>query len=234
MNKKIWVISEAEKKIIRSLLLKGRKEQVEKIDFAIIEFDAFYKLFTDEEADILKKFLSINPKEIGYKLPFLGFESPIDLISIPNQTFIKDGEMEIIPCPYLPKKTFEAYARLNSAIQNDINKKLLVNHGYRSPARQVFLFFDILERVFNFDFDKTIQRVCFPDYSEHVCSKMQAIDFMTETGIKSDRFDATEEYQWLQNNAQRFGFYESYPKGNALDMMYEAWHWHHENLEYET
>ncbi|MEK9156811.1 MAG: hypothetical protein AAB448_01590 [Patescibacteria group bacterium] len=25
-----------------------------------------------------------------------------------------------------------------------------------------------------------------------------------------------------------FHLYESYPKDNALDMMYEPWHWHYE------
>jgi D-alanyl-D-alanine carboxypeptidase len=106
-----------------------------------------------------------------------------------------------------------------------IGKKVLVLYGYRSPARQVFIFFDILERIYNFDLDKTIRRVCFLDYSEHVCTKRQAIDFMTSDGEKGDDFDKSEEYQWLQENAAKFGFSESYPKDNVLDMMYEPWHW---------
>lgn len=118
---------------------------------------------------------------------------------------------------------------MNKEIEKDIGKKLLIQYGHRSPARQVFIFFDVLAREnFNFDFNKALKRVCFPDYSEHVCSKRQAIDFMTEDGIRGDGFYMTEEYGWLKNNANKFGFYESYPKDNKLGIMYEPWHWHFE------
>ena len=113
-------------------------------------------------------------------------------------------------------------------MNNEIGKKVLVLYGHRSVARQIFIFFDILERFYNFDVGKTIKRVCFPNYSEHVCMKKQAIDFKTQDSTISDDFDKTEEYKWLQKNAKRFNFYKSYPKNNNLDMMYEPWHWHHE------
>lgn len=121
-----------------------------------------------------------------------------------------------------------AYLRLNEAMKGGIEKELLVLYGHRSPARQIFIFFDILERIYNFDFDKTIQRVCFPDYSEHVCIKQQAIDFKTTDDAPADAFNQKEEYFWLKSNAAQFGFYESYPKDNSLGMMYEPWHWHYE------
>lgn len=111
---------------------------------------------------------------------------------------------------------------------NEIGKKVLVFYGHRSVARQIFLFFDILQRLYDFDVEKTLKRVCFPDYSEHVCMKKQAIDFKTEDHTLSDNFDKTEEYKWLQQNAHRFNFYESYPYDNNLNMMYEPWHRHHE------
>jgi D-alanyl-D-alanine carboxypeptidase len=123
---------------------------------------------------------------------------------------------------------YEAYERLNQAISQDLDKRLLVLYGYRSPARQVFIFFDILERIYDFDFNKTMARVCFPDYSEHVCTQRQAIDFKTEDDISSDRFDSAQEYAWLKENAGQYGFFESYPKNNSLGMMYEPWHWHYE------
>jgi D-alanyl-D-alanine carboxypeptidase len=118
--------------------------------------------------------------------------------------------------------------QLNEAMQKDIGKTLQVLYGHRSPARQVFIFFDILERIYNFDFEKTMQRVCLPDYSEHVCTQQQAIDFKAETGPPVDTFDQKQEYTWLKANASSFGFYESYPKDNAFGMMYEPWHWHYE------
>ena len=224
-----WIFTEDEKKIISSLVAKGKEEQEKNEKFAITDFDSFYSLFTEDEISIMKKYLSIEPKKIGYKLPYLGLEDiPTDIVPIPDQTYILNGERVVIPCQYLPVETYKAYEQMNKAIQKDINKKLLVSYGYRSPARQVFIFFDILARKYNFDFNKTLRRVCFPAYSEHVYAKRQAIDFRTEDGTPSEDFDKTDEYQWLKRNAKRFGFFESYPKKNSLDMMYEPWHWHHE------
>ncbi len=37
-------------------------------------------------------------------------------------------------------------------------------------------------------------------------------------------FDATTGYTWMVNNAYRFGFVLSYPKGNTY-YIYEPWHW---------
>lgn len=112
-------------------------------------------------------------------------------------------------------------------MREEIGKEIGVLYGYRSPARQVFIFFDILERKYNYDFDKTIERVCFPDYSEHVCFQKQAVDFLTKEGI-CEGMERTKEYEWLKENAVRFGFTESYPKDNNLGMMYEPWHWRYE------
>lgn len=230
MSKEIWAISEREKTLISSILIKGKKEQEKNDKFAIIEFDDFFKLFTTEEVTVLKKFLSIEPKKIGYELPFIGADSNSGiLVPIANQIYFENNKQMKVPCQYLPEKPYEAYLKLNEAIKKDTGKKLLIQYGHRSPARQVFIFFDILERKkFDFNFNQALKRVCFPDYSEHVCSKKQAIDFMTEDGLKGDGFDITQEYEWLKKYANEFGFYESYPKDNSLGMMYEPWHWHFE------
>ena len=178
---------------------------------------------------ILKKYLAINPEDLGFRTSFLGFEeAPKNIVQVPNQVIDAQNGSHIIPTQYLPVHVFHAYERLNTTMQIDINKRVLVLYGYRSPARQAFIFFDILERIYDFDFKKTIRRVCFPSYSEHVCSQRQAIDFTTAIEGRSEDFGKTQEYEWLKKNASTFGFYESYPKNNVFDMMYEPWHWHYE------
>jgi hypothetical protein len=225
----MWEFTEDEKLLITSLVDKGRKEHWRNEKFAIIDFKNFYALFTPDEAAILKKWLALNPERLGYQLPYLGAkDNARDIVPIANQTFREDGQTHTIPCQYLPRNVYEAYQQLNEALYSDLGKKLLVLFGYRSPARQVFIFFDVLEGIYNFDFNKTIKRVCFPDYSEHVCTQRQAIDFQTQEGLASDEFDTTEEYAWLKKNGGRFGFYESYPQNNTVGMMYEPWHWHFE------
>ena len=97
--KNIWIFTDEEKELISSFLAKGKQEEKINEKFAIIDFESFYKLFSNPEIDVMKKYLAIDPKIIGYKLPFLGFEeTPNDII------------------------------KLNKAIEKEINKKLLVKY----------------------------------------------------------------------------------------------------------
>lgn len=223
--------TEAEKALIHSLLVKGRAVQTQQPGFAIIDFDAFFALFTDAEVAILQKYLATDVAALNYKLPHLGVEPiPTDLVPIAGQRYVVDGQHHLITCQYLPQEAYAAYKQMNQTMHDEIGKQLLVLYGYRSPARQVFMFFDILERKYDYDFEKTLKRVCFPAYSEHVCSRRQAVDYMTVDGIKGEGFETTQEYRWLQDHAHSFHFFESYPKDNRLDMMYEPWHWHYEKV----
>lgn len=60
-------------------------------------------------------------------------------------------------------------------------------------------------------------------YSEHQLGT--AIDFVT-TGIQGniDGFENTPAFTWMVENAYKYGFVMSYPKGNAY-YIYEPWHW---------
>lgn len=60
-------------------------------------------------------------------------------------------------------------------------------------------------------------------YSEHQLGT--TIDFTTKkTGDLSTTFDVTAESKWLVENAYKYGFVLSYPKGNKY-YVYEPWHW---------
>lgn len=60
-------------------------------------------------------------------------------------------------------------------------------------------------------------------YSEHQLGT--AADFTTPTvGGTFVGFDKTTAYQWLTDNAYKYGFILSYPKNNAY-YTYEPWHW---------
>lgn len=167
-------------------------------------------------------------------MPYIGYTEPGKIVAIADQAYEVDGEFITIPTQYLPERVYSAYLQLNGAMKADLGKELQVLYGHRSPARQIFMFFDILEQVYDFDFNKTIQRVCLPDYSEHVCVRRQAIDFKAAEGAPIDGFDQKEEYAWLKANAATFGFYESYPQHNKLGMMYEPWHWRYEVIDAQS
>lgn len=69
-------------------------------------------------------------------------------------------------------------------------------------------------------------------YSEHQLGT--TLDFIT-TGLggQLNGFDKTQSYQWLLDNAYRFGFELSYPKGNSY-YMYEPWHWRYVGVKLAT
>ncbi len=60
-------------------------------------------------------------------------------------------------------------------------------------------------------------------YSEHQLGT--TLDFGTPevTGAYMS-FESTTAFEWLQNNAHKYGFILSYPKGNSY-YQYEPWHW---------
>jgi LAS superfamily LD-carboxypeptidase LdcB len=60
-------------------------------------------------------------------------------------------------------------------------------------------------------------------YSEHQLGT--AVDFTTtKVGGNFVGFDKTPEYAWLLENAYKYGFVLSYPKGNSY-YVFEPWHW---------
>lgn len=60
-------------------------------------------------------------------------------------------------------------------------------------------------------------------YSEHQLGT--TLDFTTKkVGATFSGFEKTDEFKWLQENAYKYGFVLSYPKGNSY-YQYEPWHW---------
>lgn len=63
-----------------------------------------------------------------------------------------------------------------------------------------------------------------PGYSQHHTGN--AIDLSQKSvNYLSQSFDKTNEFKWLANNADKYGFYLTYPKNNQKGIMYEPWHW---------
>ncbi|MBU1292741.1 D-alanyl-D-alanine carboxypeptidase family protein [Patescibacteria group bacterium] len=106
---------------------------------------------------------------------------------------------------------------LDAAKEDDIS--LLIISAYRSFGTQTAL--------------KNSYRVTYGSgantfsadqgYSEHQLGT--TVDITTPAvGATFTGFDQTEAFKWLTENAWRYGFVLSYPKGNAY-YQYEPWHW---------
>ena len=69
-------------------------------------------------------------------------------------------------------------------------------------------------------------------YSEHQLGT--TVDFTTQLlGAAFEKFDTITAYFWLTENAYKFGFVLSYPKGNGY-YIYEPWHWRFVGIELAT
>lgn len=69
-------------------------------------------------------------------------------------------------------------------------------------------------------------------YSEHQLGTTMDI-VGSRQGALEEAFDKTPGYQWLVDNAHKFGFVISYPKSNTF-YIYEPWHWRFVGIELAT
>lgn len=222
-------LTKKEKTSIESVL--SKKDQLEKSGsaIAILDFDDLNKILTPDELQIAKKIRGVNPMDYGFKGPFLDlFPVPEDLVKIENQKYGYSEEENIIPIQFIPKEAYRAYANMNNKMREEINKTVLIDSGYRSPACQLLIFLYYLKQH-DWDFSVTAKRVALPGYSEHGYPPKQALDFITIDGIPDDenpqKFADTNEYKWLIKSANGFKFYLSYPQNNRLGVIFEPWHW---------
>jgi len=63
-----------------------------------------------------------------------------------------------------------------------------------------------------------------PGFSEHHTGR--AVDIATPGSRPlTEDFENTEAFQWLTEEAARFGFSMTYPRENPWGISYEPWHW---------
>jgi len=69
-------------------------------------------------------------------------------------------------------------------------------------------------------------------YSEHQLGT--TVDFTTPAlGAEYTSFDQDPAYQWLLDNAYKYGFVQSYPRNNAY-YQFEPWHWRYVGVDLAT
>lgn len=185
-----------------------------------------------KEKHFLQAFRDLNPARVSVRIPFRGFsQGEKDLRRLDGQKIRIKGEEKELPPQFLSPHVFEAYQSMMQAMERDIGKRLLVESGYRASAHQLYLFIFYLSNH-DYSIRETVKWVALPGYSEHGDPKRLAIDFINTEGINGEynvtEFEVLPEYQWLQENAARFGFILSYPKNAPAGITYEPWHWRYD------
>jgi len=106
---------------------------------------------------------------------------------------------------------------LKAAWDDGINLKVL--SGYRSFEDQ-----NILKQHYTVQYGTGANTFSADQgYSEHQLGT--TVDFTTtELGNNIEDIDGTKAFEWLEDNAYKYGFVMSYPKDNIY-YQYEPWHW---------
>ena len=103
---------------------------------------------------------------------------------------------------------------------------LVVIDGYISYQDQEKIF-QLAEELYG---DEVLYYADYPGHSEHQLGL--AVDFAV-SGLKSDNFDKTKQYEWLVENAWKFGFIQTYPESAESLLKKEARlnHWRFVGVE---
>lgn len=174
------------------------------------------KIKNENKIDKLEKLTTIDPELLKKysKVYFLSDNySPPETSTIDRSFWIN------------PEKEIEALEEVKPFLENlledaeDDGLNLKVLSGYRSFDQQASLksSYTVLygSGANQFSADQ--------GYSEHQLGT--TFDFTTPSIVGADiEFENTEEFKWLKDNAENYGFVLSYPEENGY-YIYEPWHW---------
>lgn len=130
----------------------------------------------------------------------------------------------------LESETYEAFKKLSDAARNE-GLSVLSRSPYRSYNSQSSIYNNYVKTDGKANADTYSAR---PGYSEHQTGF--ALDVGTKTNISLRSFKDTKEYNWMLENAHKFGFILRYPDGEEYITGYtfEPWHYRYVGVEAAT
>ncbi len=199
------------------------------INDRIIKLNSKYQpmgIFDKEDADCPKpekKYLDYTYNDVGQD------------IAIPDKTYIPNNLVLIKKENSTNLFCLQKEARdqlelmINDAKKENYNIK--VSSGFRNYDTQKMLLANKIKKG-----DKNAHKIIAkPGHSEHQLGV--AVD-LTSGSISyknaSQVFANTLEYKWLQENAYKYGYLESYPedKEEVTGYMYESWHYRYVGIDH--
>ncbi len=129
----------------------------------------------------------------------------------------------------LRKNTSEAVKLMIGVAKAD-GYKIKVSSGFRNYDTQEI----ILNRNLKNNNQTTSIAVAKPGHSEHqLGTTVDLTGLSISYATASGKFAQSIEAKWLEENASKYGFIESYPKGkeDTTGYMYEPWHYRYVGIE---
>ena len=129
----------------------------------------------------------------------------------------------------LTKEAKDSFEKMAEAAIKD-NLSIIAFSGYRDYTYQKNLYNKYVEQDSKEKADTYSAR---PGYSEHQTGL--TVDIYNGT-IDYNKFDQTKEYQWLQENAHKYGFILRYPQDKEQETLYqyEPWHYRYVGIDIAT
>ena len=175
-----------------------------------------------------------------------GFYSEISTVAEPESISVLVNKNFILPRDYEPddlvslgggyRLRAEAAERL-STMRTDMNNlgyRIYVMSAYRTYQSQLYKYND---GVRNYGREFADTQYARPGHSEHQTGL--AVDIVQRTNIRymtQARFENTEEFAWLRENAYKYGFILRYPREytDIHGFIYEPWHWRYVGVDIAT
>jgi poly-gamma-glutamate synthesis protein (capsule biosynthesis protein) len=154
----------------------------------------------------------------------LGNYVPSNLVIIPSSIPTRN-----LSTHCLTNETITALEKMVTDAKKQ-NLSLIVSSAYRSSSIQQTLFANNQTS----QPDQLFPTVAKPEHSEHQLGT--AVDFRSGTSVEFtlQGFTYSPEYTWMKENAQLYGFVQSYPEGKESVTGYgaESWHWRYVGTEH--
>lgn len=173
---------------------------------------------TNYKTDLEKKSLLIVNKYYKLESDYI----PNDLVHL-TSTYGGNGQ-------YITSEAFEHYKKMYTDMKV-LGLNLLVRSSYRSYTYQNNLYNNYVANDGKANADTYSAR---PGHSEHQTGL--AIDVGTPNTYNLGDFLYTDEYEWMMQNAHKYGFILRYPE-NAVHItgyMYEPWHFRYVGVDAAT
>ena len=120
------------------------------------------------------------------------------------------------------EETLNAFILMKQACENETGIKIMVNSSYRSYDEQKEVY-DYYKKLYDETYADSI--AARPGHSEHQTGL--ALDIFSYTDRLQKTFKDGKTYEWLKDNAYKYGFILRYPEGkeNITGFAFESWHY---------
>ncbi|WP_053985355.1 M15 family metallopeptidase [Niameybacter massiliensis] len=164
-----------------------------------------------------------------HKLSIVSEQKPLDALYIPTP-LVCEPIMHI----WLVKEAYEAFYRLSRDMQDSGLSPVLGARGYQCFAYQKKLYQNEVQRLIRLGeksinaYEKAKTHIAPPGCSEHQLGlSMDFTLYKQEMPNDPLKFEATNQFLWLNKYAKEYGFILRYPKEKeeVTGMLYKPWHY---------